>query len=611
MDSAPTSVGFDRFGFPATVLKAVTDLGYETPTPIQEQCIPHLMEGKDLLGQAQTGTGKTAAFALPVMSDIDLKQRDPQALVLAPTRELALQVAEAFQSYAHGMKGFHVLPLYGGTGMSTQLRQLKRGAHVIVGTPGRVMDHLRRGTLSLKGLKTLVLDEADEMLNMGFVDDIEWIFEQAPKNRRVALFSATMPKSIRNVAQKYLNNPVEIKVACKTETVTTIEQLHCVVTPFHKMDTLTRVLEVESFDAMLVFVRTKTATVEVAEKLEAHGFSAEALNGDMNQTMRERTVARLKNGKVDIVVATDVAARGLDVERISHVVNYDIPYDPEAYVHRIGRTGRAGRKGKALLFVSPRERHLLKSIERATRQKIAPMPLPSADNLGEHRIEQFMQLLRDTVANEDLDFYYRLVSRIENEQEMGVVDIAAALTFLSQRERPFVVKEIKTPAPKSRPEGRSSRAEGRPSWAEGRPSRSESRPSRSEGSRPTSEKKERGKSEEGGDDIPRIRYRIEVGRQHGATPREIVGAIANEAGVEGKHIGYIGIHDDHSTVDLPEGMPKEIEKHLQKVNVCGQLLRLSSTGEKAAPPRSHKPKGKKPRLGIKKSEERKRTKSKD
>jgi len=587
MDSAPSSVGFDRFGLRSTVLKAIVDLGYETPTPIQEQCIPHLMEGKDLLGQAQTGTGKTAAFALPIVNGIDLKQRDPQVLVLAPTRELALQVAEAFQSYAHGMKGFHVLPLYGGTGMSTQLRQLKRGAHVIVGTPGRVMDHLRRGTLSLKGLKTLVLDEADEMLNMGFVDDIEWIFEQAPESRQVALFSATMPKSIRNVAQKYLKNPVEIKVASKTETVTTIEQLHCVVTPFHKMDALTRVLEVETLDAMIVFVRTKTATVEVAEKLEAHGFSAEALHGDMNQTMRERTVGRLKSGKLDIVVATDVAARGLDVERVSHVVNYDIPYDPEAYVHRIGRTGRAGRKGKALLFVSPRERHLLKSIERATRQKIAPMSLPSADDLGEHRIDQFMQLLRDTVVNQDLDFYYRLISRIENEQEMSPVDIAAALTFLSQRERPFVVKEIKAPAPtKSRSEGRSD-------------------------SRQRKERKTYSKPEQGGTDIPRIRYRIEVGRQHGATPREIVGAIANEAGVEGKHIGYIGINADYSTVDLPEGMPKEIEKHLQKVIVCGQPLRMSCTGEKAAPPRAHKPKGKKPRLGLKKSGERKQTKKRD
>jgi len=458
MASAPSSVAFDGLGLSPAVLKAVQDLGYEMPTPIQEQCIPHLLKGLDLLGQAQTGTGKTAAFALPVLSLIDLKCRDPQALVLAPTRELALQVAEAFQSYAHNMKGFHVLPLYGGTGMSTQLRQLKRGAHVIVGTPGRVMDHLRRGTLSLKALNTLVLDEADEMLNMGFIEDIEWIFEQAPEKRRVALFSATMPNAIRRVARKYLKNPIEIKVAGKTETVTTIEQRHCVVTPFHKMDALTRVLEVDEFDAMLVFVRTKTATVEVAEKLEAHGFSAEALNGDMNQSMRERTVSRLKNGKLDIVVATDVAARGLDVERISHVVNYDIPHDPEAYVHRIGRTGRAGREGKALLFVSPRERHLLKSIERGTRQRIPPMDLPSADDLGEHRIDQFMRLLRDTVVEQDLDFYYRLISRIENEQEMNVMDIAAALTFLSQRERPFMVKELKAPAHKGRSDSKPSSA---------------------------------------------------------------------------------------------------------------------------------------------------------
>ena len=562
MDSAPSSAGFGRLGLAPAVLEAIQDLGYETPTPIQEQCIPHLLEGRDLLGQAQTGTGKTAAFALPVLSMIDLKSRDPQALVLAPTRELALQVAEAFQSYAHNMKGFHVLPLYGGTGMSTQLRQLKRGVHVIVGTPGRVMDHLRRGSLSLKGLKTLVLDEADEMLNMGFVDDIEWIFEQAPGKRRVALFSATMPGAIRRVARRHLHDPVEIKVAGKTETVTTIEQRHCVVTPSHKMDALTRVLEVEEFDAMIVFVRTKTATAEVAEKLEAHGFSAEALNGDMNQTMRERTVERLRRGKLDIVVATDVAARGLDVERISHVVNYDIPYDPEAYVHRIGRTGRAGREGKALLFVAPRERHLLKSIERATRQKIPPMALPSADDLGEHRIERFMELLRETLRTQDLDFYYRLVSRIENEQEMAVMDIAAALTYLSQRERPFVVEELKGPPQRQRPE----------------PGRRKQRDAGKGG----------GKERED-DGIPRVRYRIEVGRRHGATPREIVGAIANEAGVEGKYIGYIGIHDDYSTVDLPEGMPREIEKHLRRVYVCGQALRIRRLDEGGAGGRGHAP----------------------
>ena len=437
------------------------------------------------------------------------------------------------------------------------------------------------------------------MLKMGFIDDIEWIFEQAPEERRVALFSATMPSAIRRIARKHLKDPVEIKVAAKTETVSTIEQRHCVVTPIHKMDALTRVLEVEEFDAMLVFVRTKTATVEVAEKLEAHGFSAEALNGDMNQTMRERTVERLKKGKLDILVATDVAARGLDVQRISHVVNYDIPYDPEAYVHRIGRTGRAGREGKALLFVTPRERRLLQSIERSTRQKIPPMALPSAEDLGEHRIERFMELLRDTVRTQDLDFYYRLVSRIENEQELAVMDIAASLTYLSQRERPFMVEELKGPPKRQRPEpkqrsdgkarkergaGKSGRMEHKERDA-GKGGRMEHK-ERDAGKGGRMEHKERdagkgGRMEREDDGIPRLRYRIEVGRQHEVTPREIVGAIANEAGVEGKYIGYIGIHDDYSTVDLPEGMPREIEKHLRKVYVCGRALRIRRLDEGA------------------------------
>lgn len=563
MDSSPVIAGFDRLELAPPVLKAVQDLGYEIPTPVQEQCIPHLLQGYDLLGQAQTGTGKTAAFALPLLSQIELDRPEPQALVLTPTRELALQVAEAFQSYAHHQKGFHVLPLYGGQGMSMQLRQLKRGAHVIVGTPGRVMDHLRRGSLSLKGIKTLVLDEADEMLKMGFVDDIEWIFDQAPSERQVALFSATMPDAIRRVARRHLKKPVEIKVKAKTETVTTIDQRHCVVTRSHKLDALTRVLEVEEFDAMIVFVRTKNATVELAEKLEAHGFAAEALNGDMNQAMRERTVGRLKQGKLDIVVATDVAARGLDVERISHVVNYDIPNDPEAYVHRIGRTGRAGREGHALLFVQPRERHLLKAIERATRQPIRPMELPSADDLSEHRIERFMELLRQTVREQDLDFYYRLISRIEKEQEMGVRDIAAALTFLSQGERPFIVEEMKRET-RQRPEQKERRAKV-------------------------------GREERDDDGVERVRYRIEVGRKHEVTPREIVGAIANEAGLDGQHIGYIGIHEDYSTVDLPEGMPRAIFRHLQKVYVCGRPLKIHLLDKAGAEEKHRKPKSKKGR----------------
>lgn len=547
MSSDPSNLSFENLRLSASVLSAVQALGYEAPTPIQAECIPHLLEGRDLLGQAQTGTGKTAAFALPLLSRIDVTLRKPQVLVLAPTRELALQVSEAFQSYARHLRDFHVLPLYGGQSMTVQLRQLNRGVQVIVGTPGRVMDHLRRKTLSLKDLKTLVLDEGDEMLKMGFIDDIEWIFDQAPEQRQVALFSATMPEPIRRVARKHLRDPVEIKIKVKTETVSTIEQRHCVVTRHHKMDALTRVLEVEAFNGMLIFVRTKTATAEVADKLQAHGFAAEALNGDMNQAMRERAIGRLKNGKLDILVATDVAARGLDVERISHVVNFDIPNDPESYVHRIGRTGRAGREGKALLFVQPRERNLLRTIERTTRQPIPPMELPSADDLSEHRIDRFMGMLRETLADQDLDYYYRLISRIEQEQELSSTDIAAALTFLGQRERPFMVEELKV--------GRQQKREA----GEGK-TREVKKP-----------KRERHAKE---DDIPRQRYRIEVGHKHQVTPREIVGAIANEAGLEGHYIGAIDIQDEFSLVDLPEGMPKEIFQHLRKVYVCGRPLKI-------------------------------------
>ncbi len=600
MSSDPTSIVFDDLELATPVLKAVQGLGYETPTAVQAQCIPHLLEGRDLLGQAQTGTGKTAAFALPLLSRIDLKQREPQVLVLAPTRELALQVSEAFQSYARHLEGFHVLPLYGGQSMSTQLRQLKRGVHVIVGTPGRVMDHLRRRTLSLKGIQALVLDEADEMLKMGFVEDIEWIFDQAPETRQVALFSATMPDAIRRVARKHLTDPMEIKVKGKTETVTTIDQRHIVVTRHHKMDALTRVLEVEEFDAMLVFVRTKTSTAEVADKLEAHGFAAEALNGDMNQTMRERTISRLKKGQLDIVVATDVAARGLDVERISHVVNFDIPNDPESYVHRIGRTGRAGREGTALMFVQPRERHLLKAIERNTRQRIPPMEMPSADDLSEHRIDRFMLMLRETLAEQDLDYYYRLLSRFEQEQEMSAMDIAAALTYQSQRERPFIVEELQT-----QQRGRSERPGRKSNQGRGEAPRGDRGAGEGKKHR---ERKERSSRRD--DDIPRETYRIAVGHKDGVSPREIVGAIANEAGLDGAHIGHIDISEDSSTVELPEGMPKDIFQHLRRVYVCGQKLDIEldegSRGGKGK--KSHRGKadtGEKKAAGKQKSKQKK------
>lgn len=554
--------GFSELGLTPAIEQAIRELGYETPTAIQSQCIPYLLAGRDLLGQAQTGTGKTAAFALPLLSRIDPTLQRPQVLVLTPTRELALQVAEAFQGYAKNIKGFHVLPIYGGQAYGLQLGQLKRHPQVIVGTPGRVMDHIRRGTLSLEGIKTLVLDEADEMLNMGFAEDIDWIFEQAPKERQVALFSATMPPAIRRVAQDRLVDPVEVRIASASATVDTIDQHHCVVTRFHKLDVLTRILELEPFDGMLIFVRTKNATTELTDKLKAHGFAAEPLNGDMNQEMRERTVERLKQGQLDILVATDVAARGLDVERISHVVNYDIPTDPSAYVHRIGRTGRAGRAGRAILLVEPRERGLLRAIERTIRREVPAMNPPSAAALSESRIDRFIAEVRKTMTEQDLDFFYRLLARIGQEQEIEMMDIAAALAYLNQRERPLNVKEDLPPAPRrewterppQRPDGRDER---RP-----RPERDDSRP------RP---ERSQGRRDQG--DL--VSYRIEVGHQHGATPREIVGAIANEAGLEGRYIGRIDIQDDHSLVDLPREMPHEVFNHLKRVFVRGQALRIS------------------------------------
>ncbi|MGQ9658742.1 MAG: DEAD/DEAH box helicase [Thermochromatium sp.] len=590
-----TSVGFDALGLSPVIAQAVRKLGYESPTAIQSQCIPHLLAGRDLLGLAQTGTGKTAAFALPLLSRLDLQLRKPQVLVLTPTRELALQVAEAFQRYAMDLKGFNVLPIYGGQGYGLQISQLKRNPQVIVGTPGRVMDHIRRGTLSLESIRTLVLDEADEMLNMGFAEDIDWIFDQAPAERQVALFSATMPPAIRRVAQTHLVDPVEVKIAADSETVDTIDQHHCIVTRFHKLDALTRIMELEAFDGLLIFVRTKNATVELADTLKAHGFAAEPLNGDMNQEMRERTVERFKQGQLDVLVATDIAARGLDVERISHVINYDIPTDPSAYVHRIGRTGRAGRSGRAILLVEPREHGLLKSIERAIRRRIPAMEPPSAAALSESRIDRFISEIRKTLSEQDLDFFYRLLARISQEQEIEMIDIAAALAYLNQRERPLNVKEDLPPPPK-RLDGRGERGRSRDrdrrqggGWEE-RPPRRE-HVSERDGNRDErqsferAERSERPPRLEGGqprrDDTDLIGYRIEVGHQHGVTPREIVGAIANESGLDGRYIGRIEIRDDHSLVALPKGMPREIFQHLKRVYVRGQALRITPADEGA------------------------------
>ncbi|NOY63347.1 MAG: DEAD/DEAH box helicase [Gammaproteobacteria bacterium] len=562
---SPSPLTFDQLALAAPVLKAVADVGYEIPSPIQAESIPPLLEGRDLVGQAQTGTGKTAAFALPLLSRLDMNQRQPQLLILAPTRELAIQVSEACQTYARHMKGFHVLPIYGGQSMSTQLRQLKRGAQVIVGTPGRVMDHLRRKTLDLSQLRALVLDEADEMLKMGFIDDVEWILEQTPETRQIALFSATMPETIRRIARRHLNDPIEIKIKTKTATVETISQSYWQVSGLHKLDALTRILEVEAFDAMIVFVRTKNATAELAEKLEARGYASAALNGDMNQALREKTVEQLKNRGLDIVVATDVAARGLDVERISHVVNYDIPYDAEAYVHRIGRTGRAGRKGNAILFVAPREKRMLRTIENATKQRITAMQLPTREDVSNRRITEFKQQIAETIESQDLGFFEELIVQYEGEHNVSATEIAAALAYLMQKKRPLAAKEVREVKPQRQVERapRDHRHKGK--GAAGRDAREQ------RGDRPR-------KRAEAVDGVEMSTYRIEVGREHGVLPKNIVGAIANEAGLENRYIGHIKLHDTYSTVDLPSGMPKEVFNDLKHAWVCNRKLAISVVG---------------------------------
>jgi len=546
------------------LLKALDDVGYETPSPIQAQVIPHMLQGKDVLGQAQTGTGKTAAFALPILSRIDLRKKDPQVLVLAPTRELAIQVAEAFQRYATHLKGFHVLPIYGGQDYSTQLRQLKRGAHVVVGTPGRVMDHMRKGTLNLDGLNVLVLDEADEMLRMGFIDDVEWVLEQTPDTIQIALFSATMPSVIRKIAQEYLNEPEQVTIKVTSASAENIRQRFWMVSGVHKLDALTRILEAETFDGMIIFVRTKTATIELAEKLEARGYSAAAINGDMSQALRERTIAHLKNGKLDILIATDVAARGLDVERITHVVNYDIPYDTESYIHRIGRTGRAGRTGDAILFIAPRERKLLGNIEKATKQKVEEMGLPSTEVINNKRISKFKQNITDTLAAEELSFFSQLLEQYQQEHNVSALEIAAALAKLVQGNTPLLMQNLPKKSFEAR-EDRPQRDRGdRDSF-----SQREDRPQRDRKAKP---KRVFGA---GGAAIEMETFRIEVGHNHGVKPGNIVGAIANETGIDGDHIARIRIEDQYSTVELPAGMPKELIEELKKIRVAGQQLNIS------------------------------------
>jgi len=570
-----TLTAFNQLALAPSLLKVLDEVGYETPSPIQAQTIPLLLEGKDIIGQAQTGTGKTAAFALPILSRLDLKQKDPQVLVLAPTRELAIQVAEAFQKYATHMKGFHVLPIYGGQDYRGQIRGLQRGVHVVVGTPGRVMDHMRRGTLKLGSLSALVLDEADEMLRMGFIDDVEWILEQTPSDRQIALFSATMPQQIRRIATRHLNKPEQITVKTVTTTADTIRQRYWPVSGMHKLDALTRILEAEPFDGMLVFVRTKTATVELAEKLEARGYASAPLSGDIQQKQRERTVENLKKGKLDILIATDVAARGLDVERISHVVNYDIPYDTESYVHRIGRTGRAGRQGDAILFVAPREKRMLGAIEKATRQKIEMMELPSTELINDKRIEKFMQRITDTLAVEDLGQFCQLIEQYEQEHNVPAHEVAAALARLLQGDTPLLLQ--KQPQRKTRDKSDRSRDE------EGRKAHK----------KPAGKERERPARKDSGPEEGMERFRIEVGHNHEVKPGNIVGAIANEAGLDSKYIGRINIYADHSLVDLPEGMPKDVFNDLKKTRVAGQQLRISRLEDGGKPGKSTDHAGKK------------------
>jgi ATP-dependent RNA helicase DeaD len=563
MTTTTTSeITFRDLNLPEELLQALDKVGYEKPTPIQAECIPLILQGHDLLGTAQTGTGKTAAFALPMLANIDPDDKNTQLLVLAPTRELAIQVAEAFQVYASFSKKINVLPIYGGSSYDNQIRQLRRGAQVVVGTPGRVIDHIKKGTLKLDKLKFLVLDEADEMLRMGFIDDVTWILSHAPEKRQTALFSATMPDPIRKITKRYLNDPKSVKIESKVATASTIRQRYCQVAGHHKMEALTRIMEVEVFDGVIIFVRTKTATMELAEKLSARGYAVEPLNGDIPQNSRERTVDRLKKGKIDILVATDVVARGLDVERVSHVINFDVPYDTESYVHRIGRTGRAGRQGDAILFISHREKRMLFSIERATRQTIDAMTIPSISQLNETRLSRFKSSVIEAMGDSSIETLIPIVESIQAETEAAPEVIMAALAKIAQGDEPLILKESDRPDLNARPprNDRNDRNDRAPRERSGRNERGGERVKRERKSGPPSEGMKR--------------YRIEVGHTHGAKPGNIVGAIANEADISSKNIGSIEIYDNFSTVDLPNNMPKATQDTLQKTRVAGRSLGL-------------------------------------
>ncbi|MCS4534897.1 DEAD/DEAH box helicase [Corynebacterium sp. HS2168-gen11] len=570
---------FSDLNLPENVLRAVHKVGYETPSPIQAQTIPVLMEGHDVLGLAQTGTGKTAAFALPILSRIDAKVRHPQALVLAPTRELALQVADAFQSFAdHIGEPVNVLPIYGGQAYGIQLSGLRRGAHIVVGTPGRVIDHLQKGSLDISNLRFLVLDEADEMLNMGFQEDVERILEDTPEEKQVALFSATMPNSIRRISRDYMKNPREIQVKSETRTNTNITQRFLNVAHRNKLDALTRILEVTEFEAMIMFVRTKHETEEVAEKLRARGFSAAAINGDIAQQQRERTVDQLKDGRLDILVATDVAARGLDVERISHVLNYDIPSDTESYVHRIGRTGRAGRSGEAILFVTPRERRFLRNIERATNAPLLEMELPTVDEVNESRKAKFADSITESLEDSQIAIFRALVKQYSEEHDVPLEDIAAALATQASAGSEFLMKEL--PPEQRRDRGRDDRRGGR--FDDDR------RGGRFDDDRRGGRDRDRGSSrfERSGKDM--AVYRLAVGRRQHVRPGAIVGALANEGGLSNKDFGRISIAADHTLVELPTNMPSSVLDNLRDTRISGQLIHIERDQNAVIPAREER-----------------------
>jgi ATP-dependent RNA helicase DeaD len=549
-ESSATTPHFAELGLADPVLDAVTAAGYETPSAIQAATIPLLLAGRDVVGLAQTGTGKTAAFALPILSNLDLADTSaPQALVLAPTRELALQVCEAFERYAASMPGVRVLPVYGGQGYGPQLTALRRGVHVVVGTPGRIMDHLDKGTLDLTRLRFLVLDEADEMLNMGFAEDVETILADTPETKQVALFSATMPPQIRRLSKRYLNDPEEIQVKSATKTNANITQRYLMVSYPQKVDALTRILEVENFEGMIVFVRTKSETDLLAEKLRARGFSAAAINGDVAQNVREKTVNQLKDGTLDILVATDVAARGLDVERISHVVNYDLPTDLEAYVHRIGRTGRAGRKGDAISFVTPRERYLLKAIEKHTKAAPAEMRLPSVDEVNATRLTRFDDAITAALGEQPkVDFFRDVVKHYVEEFNVPELDVAAALAVVLQGEEPLLLEDEPTPPVRER------------------------RPRDDRGERGDRGPRESSRSRQSGQ--PLATYKISVGKRHRVEPRQIVGAIANEGGLRRGDFGNITIRPDFSLVELPADLSPETLAALENTRISGKLIEL-------------------------------------